>query len=116
PTVQTLGSLAGEIKLTSPPLLPAATARKTPASTAAAAAALMASDLPPPRLMLPTVPLGHSPEATRCGASFATNSSPAITDDAVPDPPALSTLTANSLVFLATPYVLPPIVPATCVP
>ncbi len=34
----------------------------------------------------------------------------------VPEPPASSTLTANNFVFLATPQVLEPTVPDTCVP
>src|SRR5262245_39345086 len=48
--------------------------------------------------------------------SPVTQSIPAITWDVVPEPWQFSTRTATMLTFLATPYVEPPIVPATWVP
>lgn len=78
-------------------LLPAATARKTPAWTRAAAAALTAVDLEPPSDMLATE------EHERVGASVATKLMPEMTPELVPDPLASSTLTAYSVTDLATP-------------
>ena len=60
PTVQTVGSEAGEEDSASVASLPAATARKVPEETTAAAASLTAEDLEPPRDRLATVPLGQS--------------------------------------------------------
>ena len=45
-----------------------------------------------------------------------TQSMPAITPELVPLPEQSSTRTATSDTCLATPYVVPPTVPATCVP
>src|SRR5438093_7764429 len=47
---------------------------------------------------------------------LATQSTPEITPEVLPDPLQSSTRTAKSRTFLATPYVEPPTVPATCVP
>src|SRR5687768_15503505 len=66
-----------------------------------------ALDAPPPRLMFATDGLMRL---------RVTQSTPAITPEFVPDPLQLSTRTAYSRTALATPYVEPPTVPATCVP
>lgn len=78
-------------------LFPAATARKTPAWTRAAAAEFTAVDLLPPRDMLATE------EHERVGASLATKLMPEMTPELVPDPLESRTLTAYSVVNLATP-------------
>lgn len=112
PTVQAEGSLAGE-KLAALALeLPAATARKWPAEVMARAALLTAVLVLPPSDMLTTTPLGHE----RVRASVTTKFMPLMTPELVPEPEALSTLTPRSVVRLATPYLVPPMVPATCVP
>ena len=49
-------------------------------------------------------------------ALLATQFTPAMTPEFVPEPEQLSTRTATSETPLATPYVEPPTVPATCVP
>ena len=49
-------------------------------------------------------------------ALAVTQSIPAITPDVLPFPEQSSTRTPYNLTPLATPYVVPPIVPATCVP
>ena len=55
--------------------------------------------------------------ATAGGRACAvTQSMPAMIAEYDPLPPQSSTRTATSLTSLATPYVEPPIVPATCVP
>jgi hypothetical protein len=110
PTVQADASEAGEKPLASAPSLPAATARNLPALTMEAAAELMAFEAPPPRDMLTTEPLGQS------SAALLTNSMPATTPELVPLPSSPRTLTAKRVVFLATPKVAPPTVPATWVP
>ena len=61
-------------------LLPAATAKNTPAETTLAAAELTAVDLAPPRDMLATAPLGQ----LRVLASLATKLIPAMTPELVP--------------------------------
>src|SRR5687768_15608820 len=63
---------------------------------------------PAPRLMFATA----GPEVW----FPVTQSMPAATVDRLPEPPQSSTRTATSVTFLATPYVDPPTVPATCVP
>ena len=45
-----------------------------------------------------------------------TQSTPAMTPDVEPEPEQLSTRTAWRVTALATPYVVPPVVPATWVP
>lgn len=112
PTVQAWGSPAGDEVAASVLLLPAATARNTPALTMARAAVLMAVEDAPPSDMLAVVPLAQSRVAT----SDVTKFIPATTPEVVPDPDESSTLTAYSLVFFATPYVLEPTVPDTWVP
>lgn len=79
------------------PLLPAATARKTPAWTRAAAAEFTAVDLEPPRDMLATE------EHERDRESVATKLMPEMTPELVPEPLESRTLTAYSVVDLATP-------------
>ena len=87
--------------------LPAAIANVTPAAIALRTAVSSAVEAPPPRLMFATAGLTW----------FAlTQSTPAITPELLPDPPQLSTRTANSLTLFATPWIDPPTVPATCVP
>ena len=61
----------------------------------------------PPRLMFATAGLI---------ALAATQLIPAITWEFVPEPPQSRTRTATRVTLFATPTVLPPIVPATCVP
>ena len=97
--MQALGAEAGEKVEASVAELPAATARKMPASTMASAASLTAWQKPPPRDMFTTAPLGQS----RLGASVTTNSIPAMTPALVPEPSSPSTLTARRVVDLATP-------------
>jgi len=99
PTVQTWDSPAGEVLAALVLLLPAATARKTPAAIMARAALLMAVEVAPPRDMLATAPLGQ----LRVAESDVTKFMPATTPDVVPEPEASSTLTAYREVFLATP-------------
>jgi len=79
PTVQTVGSEAGEKVLASALLFPAATERNTPESTSDMAAAFIAALRPPPRDMLATVPLGQF----RVAASAVTKSIPAMTPDLI---------------------------------
>jgi hypothetical protein len=64
---------------------------------------------PPPRLMLATA-------GVPAAWADVTQSTPAITPEFVPEPWQLRTRTACSVTSLATPYVVPPVVPATCVP
>ena len=63
--------------------------------------------MPPPRLMFATAGLTWF---------CVTQSTPAMTPAFEPEPEQLSTRTAWSVTCLATPYVVPPVVPATCVP
>src|SRR5688572_1079435 len=63
---------------------------------------------PPPRLRLAT--------AGPVVWLRTLQSRPAITPDKLPDPLQSSTRTGTTVAFLATPYVLPATVPATCVP
>src|SRR5262245_48020666 len=87
--------------------LPAATAYVTPAVIELFTAVSSDVLMPPPRLMFATA------GAARCDVTQFT---PAITPEMLPDPEQFSTRTANSRAALATPYVDPPTVPATCVP
>src|SRR5687767_10230815 len=79
----------------------------TPFETAPATAALIAEDFAPPRDMFATAGFW---------ALLATQSIPAMTPDQEPDPAQSSTRTGTSVTCLATPHVVPPTVPATCVP
>eukprot|EP00128_Syssomonas_multiformis_P010293 Colp12_sorted_trinity150504_noHs@10415 len=106
-TVIASGALEGEYLHASAFELPAATATGTPAPTIRETAALSDEEYPPPKLMLATA--GRTLLAV-------TQSIPATTPEYVPDPEQSRTLTATRLTFLATPYVMPPIVPDTCVP
>jgi hypothetical protein len=71
----------------------------------------MLGEFGPPKLTFATVPLGQL-----CVLFCATYWKPAMMVDTSPLPSLSRTLTAYSFVFLATPYVLEPIVPATWVP
>src|SRR5262245_57066743 len=107
PTVMASAARAGEVLHASLLSLPAAIAYTTPAATERRTASSSARSAPPPRLMLAT-------------AGFVwlavTQSMPATTPAVEPEPEQLNTRTAYSITFLATPKVLPPTVPATCVP
>src|SRR5688500_6501936 len=87
--------------------LPAASAYVTPELMELATALSSVVLTPPPRLMLATAGLT---------ALLVTQLTPAMTPAVVPLPVQLSTRTPTSRTALATPYVLPPTVPATCVP
>src|ERR1043165_3222222 len=89
-------------------LLPAATATVTPSATTACTAASSAADAGPPRLKLATA-------GTPAAWSAITQLSPAMTADVEVLPEQSKTLTGTRSTDLATPYVVPPIVPATCV-
>ena len=104
---------AGEAPHASALELPAATTNGMPdASTAEFTASLSAVLKPPPRDMLATHLLVF-PEAILSAQSTFTRSTPAMTPEYEPDPLQLRTFTATRLTFLATPYVVPPTVPAT---
>src|SRR5207253_9489863 len=87
--------------------LPAATVKTMPELTAPATASFSAFETPPPRERFATAGLT---------AFCATQLTPAMTADVEPEPLQSSTRTATSDTPFATPYVEPPIVPATCVP
>jgi len=93
------------------PSFPAATAIVKPCLTAAATAMFKALLFPPPRLMFAT----HLCTPFFC-ASARAHWIPAMTVVFVPLPSSPRTLTPIRWVFLATPYFVPPIVPATWVP
>ncbi|EZF96769.1 hypothetical protein H113_03096 [Trichophyton rubrum MR1459] len=88
--------------------LPAATAKKTPPLAIAAAASLEAWEKAPPRDMLAT-----ALSAPFCWASLVAHSIPMMTPELEPEPLQSRTFTATTLLFLATPKVLPPMVPET---
>ena len=90
-------------------LFPAATTNTTPSVMPRATAALRAADEDPPRLMLATAgtPVWWSP---------IIQSIPAITPEVDPLPLHDMTRTGTSVTDFATPNVVPPTVPATCVP
>jgi hypothetical protein len=67
---------------------------------------------PPPRDMLATAGLRDGVAWT----SLVTQSMPAITPAKVPEPAQFRTRTATSFTSFATPYLVPPTVPATWVP
>src|SRR5262245_7734231 len=83
---------------------PAATARNTPADARLFAEVFTAEENPPPSDMLATAGLMWF---------VRTQSMPAITPEFVPEPLQLSTRTARNLMDFATPYFVPPTVPAT---
>src|SRR3954452_5771994 len=87
--------------------LPAARPYVTPEAIEFATAESRAELTPPPRLMFATAGLT---------ALVVTQLTPAMTPALVPLPEQFSTRTPTSLTPLATPYVPPPTVPATCVP
>ncbi|GAB3350819.1 hypothetical protein GCM10027452_20190 [Micromonospora halotolerans] len=108
PTVMAAGTFAGETPQASSQLLPAATAYVMPEAMERVTASLTAwSVAVKPRLMLATAGLA---------ACAVTQSMPAITCSLSPLPAQSSTRTATRLTSLATPYFVPPMVPATCVP
>src|SRR5687767_9075643 len=107
PMVSALGALAGDCVQASIALLPAAMEYVIPAAIEAATAASRSGNELPPRLML----------ATAGNTAFAvTQSTPAITCVKEPKPAQSSTRTATRFTSLATPQVVPPTVPDTCVP
>lgn len=95
---------AGEPWLASEDSLPAATAKVTPEAIALRTASSSASSAPPPRLMLAT----DGP-----WWFLVTQSMPATTCSVVPEPLSSSTRTATTFAFLATPWAVPAMVPAT---
>src|SRR5690606_3768060 len=107
PTVMAAAARAGEVLQAFWFSLPAATTTVTPALTMRFTAESMAEEAPPPRLMFAT--------AGRV-ALFATQSIPAMTPELVPLPWQLSTRTGTRVTCLATPWTVPPTVPATWVP
>src|SRR5688572_30178184 len=101
------GSLAGELSEALRFSLPAATITGTPRAIRARVAWLAAGEVLPEILTL----------ATDTGSAFwATQLIPAITLSNGPPPVQSNTRTGTNLAFLATPYVVPTAVPATCVP
>src|SRR5215212_4511450 len=94
PTVMAAGVRAGETLQAFWFSLPAATAKVTPALMALLTAVSSAEEAPPPRLMLATA------GSTRFEATQLT---PEMTPEVVPDPWQLSTRTARRLTLLATP-------------
>ena len=108
PTVLAAATRAGEVVQASVFELPAAMAYETPELIELLTAVSSAELAPPPRLMFAT-----ERPATRFDV---TQSTPAITPEFDPEPWQLRTRTACSVTCLATPYVVPPVVPATCVP
>src|ERR687896_2075158 len=94
PVASTQPALAGEVSHASPPSLPAATVRNTPALDSAVTAVFSAVDLPPPSDMLATALPALCP---------LTQFTPLMMPDSVPVPSQSSTRTACSLTFLATP-------------
>ena len=108
PTVFAAGTRAGDELHAFAFEFPAAIAYDTPALIELLTAVSSAELTPPPRLMFAT-----EWPATRFDV---TQSTPAITPEFVPEPWQFSTRTACSVTCLATPYVVPPVVPATCVP
>src|SRR5262245_19674482 len=107
PIVFAAATRAGEVVHASALELPAAIAYETPELIEVLTA--VSSDVlaPPPRLMFATD-----------GATWfeVTQSTPAITPEFVPEPWQLRTRTACKVTDLATPYVVPPVGPPTCVP
>merc|ERR1719296_719658 len=108
PTVMAAAAKAGEKLHASLLLLPAATTTTTPASVAAPIEAVEEGSAPrPPRLMLRTAGL----------APFTViQSMAAICQERAPEPRSDNVLTACKDAVLATPNVVPPAVPAQCVP
>src|SRR5690349_17651875 len=100
-------SRAGDTVQASVLSLPAATAYVTPDAIEFLTAVSSVLPAGPPRLMLATA------GRTACAVTQFT---PAMICEYEPAPVQSSTRTATRLTALATPYVLPPTVPATCVP
>src|SRR5262249_51110946 len=106
-TVIAAATRAGDVVQASTLLLPAAMENVTPELIAPLTALSSAEDAPPPSDML----------ATAGWIAFAaTQFTPAMTPEFVPDPLQFRTRTATRETPLATPYVVPPTVPETCVP
>ena len=108
-TVSTRGSRAGLTVQASFELFPAATTTVIPASTIARTAASIAGSNPPPKLRLATV-------GVRPLLSCKTASIPLMIPDVDPFPSQPSTFIGTIVTWLAIPTLVPPIVPATCVP
>src|SRR5262245_19493136 len=107
PTVFAAATRAGELLHAFAFELPAAIAYETPELIELLTALSRAELTPPPRLMF----------ATDGPAWLAvTQSTPAMTPEVDPEPLQSRTRTACSVTCLATPYVVPPTVPDTCVP
>src|SRR5437899_6578240 len=106
-TVMAAATRAGDVVQASVLLVPAAMQNVTPALIAPLAESSSACDAPPPRDMLAT-----AGRMRFCATQFT----PAMTPELVPDPLQLRTRTATSATPFATPYVAPPTVPETCVP
>src|SRR5262245_41033420 len=104
PTVIAFAARAGDELQALALLLPAATAMVIPAFDKLFTAVSRALEAPPPRLMFATA--GWIP-------FVLTKSTPAITPEFEPEPLQSSTRTPRSNALFATPYVDPPIVPAT---
>src|SRR5262245_58819585 len=107
PTVMAAAARAGEKLHASTESLPAAIAYVTPALMERMTASSIAWFTSPPRLMLATA------GGWKCAV---TQSTPRTTPASVPEPWQSSTRTACSVTPFARPHVLPPTVPATCVP
>src|SRR5262245_35567276 len=103
-----LGARDGEDAQASAFELPAATTTVMPSLVAPATAASTAVFAPPPRLMLSTA----GPPVWSAAAQLM----PATTSDVHPEPLQSSTRTGTRVTPLATPYFVPPTVPATWVP
>mmetsp|Transcript_8672 Transcript_8672/g.19849 ORF Transcript_8672/g.19849 Transcript_8672/m.19849 type:complete len:291 (-) Transcript_8672:704-1576(-) len=112
PTVIASGAFAGEYSQASgtfeSPSFPAATTTTTPSSVAFWIALFTDASLAlPPRLALMIA--GFTPFET-------TQSMASVNHEKLPPPLSARTLTACRVASLATPYFLPPMVPAQCVP
>ena len=103
------GERAGEELLVGELAFPDDVTASTPLLQAAVMAASHVVDADPPSDILMT-PVFCRPLETM---SLTVQSNPAKTSDADPVSPS-KTFTATIVVFLATPYVTPPTVPATC--
>ncbi len=109
PTVSASGVRPGESLHAFAFALPAASEYVTPSAIEVFTAWSSAEDGEPPRLMFATA-------GVPAAWLFVTQSIPAMTPEVVPLPLQSSTRTPTRRALLATPYVAPPTVPATCVP
>src|SRR5687768_10741358 len=100
-------ALAGETLQAFPLSPPAPTDTNTPELARLLTAVLTADEKPPPTDMLATAGFTRFKR---------TQSTPAMTPAVVPEPVQLSTRTPCSRTWLATPYAVAPMIPATWVP